>query len=192
MAGDGNRFVQAGYHLPKPLIDVCGKPMIERVIENLDIDAKYYFIVKEDHIMKFDIDLILQSKVPDCKIIAVSQKTEGAACSAMLAYDKNVFDQDELIITNCDQLFEWDKNEFILEARKVDGALLCHLDAHPKWSYCHGQKLSPSKLLVTSVVEKPQVAPIDNFANVGFYYWNKGRFFADSLDQMIEKNDRVN
>ena len=34
-AGEGLRFQEAGYAKPKPLIDVCGKPMIARVMENL-------------------------------------------------------------------------------------------------------------------------------------------------------------
>jgi HAD superfamily hydrolase (TIGR01509 family) len=45
MAGMGSRFKQNGYKLPKPLIDVNGKPMIQRVVENLNIEAK--FIVHE-------------------------------------------------------------------------------------------------------------------------------------------------
>lgn len=35
MAGAGSRFQKAGYKLPKPLIPVLGKPMIQLVVENL-------------------------------------------------------------------------------------------------------------------------------------------------------------
>jgi NDP-sugar pyrophosphorylase family protein len=35
MAGRGSRFSKAGYELPKPLLPVQGRPMIEVVIENL-------------------------------------------------------------------------------------------------------------------------------------------------------------
>lgn len=41
MAGAGSRFQQAGYTFPKPLIDVEGKPMIQVVVDNLNIDATY-------------------------------------------------------------------------------------------------------------------------------------------------------
>ena len=34
MAGLGSRFAKAGYKKPKPFIDVSGKPMIVRVVEN--------------------------------------------------------------------------------------------------------------------------------------------------------------
>lgn len=40
MAGEGSRFNDVGYVLPKPLIDVNGKPMVQRVIENLNIKGK--------------------------------------------------------------------------------------------------------------------------------------------------------
>lgn len=193
MAGSGQRFVDAGFKLPKPMIDVCGKPMIERVIENLNIDGKYHFIVKKEHVDLYGIDELLRSKIPDCNIIPIDFKTDGAACSALLAFkDESIDPKSELIITNCDQMFEWDAADFINSARMNDGALLCHLDDHPKWSYCHGKKLSHTSMLVSSVVEKPKIAPIDNFANVGFYYWNKARFFQESCELMMERDDKLN
>ena len=47
MAGLGSRFDSAGYTFPKPLIEVNGKPMIQLVVENLNIDAKFIFIVQK-------------------------------------------------------------------------------------------------------------------------------------------------
>src|SRR3546814_13681332 len=35
MAGEGTRFAEAGYTTPKPFIDVAGKPMTERVLDNV-------------------------------------------------------------------------------------------------------------------------------------------------------------
>ena len=37
MMGLGTRFEEKGYKNKKPFIDVDGKPMIQRVIENLDM-----------------------------------------------------------------------------------------------------------------------------------------------------------
>ena len=47
MAGRGSRFRQKGYKDSKPFIDVEGKPMIRRVIENLNIefDKNFKFII---------------------------------------------------------------------------------------------------------------------------------------------------
>ncbi len=49
MAGNGSRFAMAGYDLPKPLIDIVGKPMIQRVIDNMNIKGRYIFIVQKAH-----------------------------------------------------------------------------------------------------------------------------------------------
>ncbi|NBP04156.1 MAG: HAD family hydrolase, partial [Proteobacteria bacterium] len=49
MAGAGSRFEKMGYTFPKPLIDVRGKPMIQRVIENINVDAEHIFIVQKSH-----------------------------------------------------------------------------------------------------------------------------------------------
>ena len=55
MAGAGSRFEQAGYTFPKPLIDVNGKPMIQRVVENINIDATHIFIVQKSHYEKYSL-----------------------------------------------------------------------------------------------------------------------------------------
>ena len=50
MAGEGSRFSVAGYDKPKPFIDILGKPMISRVIENLyHKDAKYILVARREH-----------------------------------------------------------------------------------------------------------------------------------------------
>ena len=48
MAGAGTRFSQAGYVDPKPLIKIKGKPMIQKVVENLNIEANFIFIVQKN------------------------------------------------------------------------------------------------------------------------------------------------
>jgi hypothetical protein len=46
MAGAGKRFSDAGYIFPKPLIEINNKPMIQWVIEGLNIRANYIFIIQ--------------------------------------------------------------------------------------------------------------------------------------------------
>lgn len=46
MAGAGSRFEKAGYTFPKPLIEVNGKPMIQAVVDNINIEGNYIFIVR--------------------------------------------------------------------------------------------------------------------------------------------------
>ena len=84
MAGAGSRFQEQGYKLPKPLIDVCGKPMIERVIESLSsekIETNFIFVTQQEH-----LDMGLRDYLQDKgSIITINEMTEGAACTTLLA-----------------------------------------------------------------------------------------------------------
>jgi len=100
MAGAGSRFEQVGYTFPKPLIDVDGKPMIQVVTDNLNIDAKYIFIVQKSHYKQYNLKHLLGLITNNnCEIVQVDGLTEGAACTTLLA--KEFIDNDEpLVIAN--------------------------------------------------------------------------------------------
>ena len=102
MAGAGSRFSQAGFTVPKPLIEVRGKPMIQVVIENLNIEANYIFIVQKEHYEKYSLQILLNLISDNCTIVQVDELTEGAACTTLLA--KQHIDNDApLLIANSDQ-----------------------------------------------------------------------------------------
>jgi len=186
MAGAGRRFQEAGYTFPKPLIEINGKPMIQVVVENLNIDANFIYIVQKEHNQKYNIATMLNLITPKCKVIEVEGLTEGAACTALLA--KELIDnQNPLFFANSDQFVEWDSNEFMYKMNETnaDGGIVTFEATHPKWSFA---KLN-DKGLVTEVAEKK---PISNIATVGFYYWKKGSDFVKYAEEMINQNIRVN
>ena len=186
MAGAGSRFQQAGYTFPKPLIDVQGKPMIQIVVDNLNIDATFIFVVQKEHRAKYNLDTLLNLITPNCKIVEVDGITEGAACTTLLA--KEHIDMDiPLVMANSDQFLEWDSNEFMYKMieQKVDGGIVTFQATHPKWSFAKVDKYG----YVTEVAEKN---PISDIATVGVYYWSKGSDYIKYAEQMIEKNIRTN
>ena len=186
MAGAGSRFQQAGYTFPKPLIDVKGKPMIQLVVENLNIKANYVYVVQKEHREKYNLDTLLNLITPDCKIVEVDGITEGAACTALLA--KEYINKDTpLFFANSDQFVEWDSNEFLYKMNETnaDGGIVSFRATHPKWSFAKVD----DKGLVTEVAEKN---PISDIATVGYYYWKKGSDFVKYAEDMIEKDIRVN
>ena len=186
MAGRGSRFEKAGYTFPKPLIDVAGKPMIQLVVENLNIDANYIFVVQKEHYERYALQHLLNLIAPNCKIVIVDGVTEGAACTTLLA--KEYIDNDmPLIMANSDQYIEWDSKKTIYSMKnsKVDGAILTFTATHPKWSFA---KVSDNGM-VTEVAEK---VPISDCATTGIYYWSKGSDYVKYAEQMINKNIRVN
>ena len=186
MAGAGSRFAAAGYTFPKPLIDVNGKPMIQMVVENLNIDANFVFVVQKEHREKYNLDTLLNLIAPNCKVVEVDGLTEGAACTALLA--KEYIDSDApLFFANSDQFVEWDSNEFFYKMNETDadGGIVTFKATHPKWSFA---KIDDNGI-VTEVAEKN---PISDLATVGFYYWKHGSDFVKYAEQMIANNVRVN
>lgn len=186
MAGAGSRFQQAGYTFPKPLIDVNGKPMIQVVVDNINIEATYIYVVQKSHREKYNLDTLLNIITPNCKIVEVDGITEGAACTTLLA--KEFIDNEQpLLMANSDQFIEWDSNEFMYKMieQNVDGGILTFYSIHPKWSYAKLDDFG----YVTEVQEKN---PISDKATVGIYYWRRGCDYVRYAEQMIDKNIRVN
>jgi HAD superfamily hydrolase (TIGR01509 family) len=186
MAGAGSRFEQAGYVFPKPLIEVRKKPMIQVVVENLNIKANYIYVVQKSHREKYNLDALLSLITPGCKIVETEGLTEGAACTALLAKE-HINTDSPLFFANSDQFVEWDSNEFMYKMNETnaDGGIVIFEATHPKWSFAKVDENG----LVTEVAEKK---PISNIATVGFYYWKHGSDFVKYAEQMIEKDIRVN
>ena len=186
MAGAGSRFEKAGYTFPKPLIEVKGKPMIQVVVDNLNIDANYIYVVQSSHRKKYNLDTLLNLITPGCQIVEVDGITEGAACTALLS--KDLIDNDNpLFFANSDQFVEWNSNDFMykMQESNSDGGIVTFESTHPKWSFVKTDENG----FATEVAEKN---PISNQATVGFYYWKSGSDFVKYAEEMIEKDIRVN
>lgn len=185
MAGNGSRFFNAGYKDPKPLIDVDGKPMIQRVIENIKIPGSYIFIVQTEHYKKYNLEVVLTRLVPGCKIIQIDGVTDGAARTALLA-KQHIDNQRPLIVANSDQLLDWDSSEFISQLLEigVDGNMALFLANEEKWSY--------AKINNNRIIEVAEKVVISNNASTGIYGWAKGSDYVKYAEQMIDKNIRVN
>lgn len=189
MAGQGSRFAQAGYEKPKPFIDVAGKPMIVRVLENLAYpDARYILIARKEHIEKEE-ELVTQIEQEfNAIFIPIDKLTEGTACTVLYAR-KYINNKEPLLIANSDQIVNMNIADFIDDCkdRNLDGSILTFIDHHSdlKWSFA---KLDENNL-VTEVREK---IAISEFATVGIYLYSKGQEFVDAAIDMIIENDRVN
>jgi dTDP-glucose pyrophosphorylase len=183
MAGGGSRFIQAGYSFPKPLIEINGKPMIQAVVDSLNIDANYIYVVQREHYEKYALGYLLNLITPNCKIVQIDGMTEGAACTTLLA--QYYIDNDSpLLLANSDQIINWNSEAFFHSVNGADGSILIFENTHPKWSYV---KIN-EKGYVTEVAEK---VPISNKATVGVYFWKKGSDYVKYASQMIDKNVRV-
>jgi len=188
MAGEGSRFAKEGFTFPKPLIDVGGKPMIQKVVENLDFASEYIFLVRSSHLKKYPglEDTLARITNNNFKFVEVDELTEGAACTALLA--KELIDcKEDLLIANSDQYVEYEKDNFnlIKNLTDVDAIVWSFNAVHPKWSFVK----TNSRGYITEVAEK---RPISNIATCGIYWYRSGSDFVKYAEKMIEKNIRVN
>lgn len=186
MAGRGSRFANAGYELPKPLIDVNGYPMIEVVTKNImpECEHRFIYICQQDHLKKYALAKKLRKISPNCEIVTVERITEGAACTVLLA-EKYINNENPMMIANSDQFVDTNINEYLIAMGENDGLIMTMPATDPKWSFiqydCNGY--------VTMVKEKEVIS---NKATVGIYNYAKGSDFVKYAKQMIEKNIRVN
>ena len=185
MAGEGSRFVEAGYAIPKPLIEIDGKTMINIVHDSIDLDAHFIFVAKEEHVKDYDLYKKIGEFCNDFEIVVQKEKLEGATCSALLA--KDIIDNDShLIIVNSDQYIRWNaKDDMNLWVESgVDGAVMTFQSNEDKWSY-----VELKDPFVRHVYEKVVVG---QEATCGLYYWKSGSDFVKYAQQMIDKGIRTN
>lgn len=187
MAGAGSRFAAAGYTFPKPLIEVRGKPMIKVVVDNLNVEAHFIFVVQKEHYEKYHLKSMLNLIAPGCDIAVIDGMTDGAARTVLHAVPY-IQDYDApLLIANSDQFVEWDSNNtlYAFNAGGVDAGIVTFNATHPKWSYVSLDENG----WVNKVAEKEVISDL---ATVGIYYWKHGRDFIECANTMFDKNIRVN
>ena len=186
MAGNGQRFFDEGYILPKPLIDIKGIPMFKRVIENIGLSDDIICVVRQDHVEKYRIDYFIQKEYPQATIHILESETEGAACTVMEAV-QNLSDQP-FLVANCDQIMKWDKTGYNEESKQFPGGMIhTFIPNHqiPKHSYV---KLDDSGKLI----ELKEKEIISNIATVGVYQFGSVHKFLIAVDDMMAANDRTN
>lgn len=186
MAGRGSRFANAGYTLPKPLIDIYGHPMIEYVVRNIrpNQEHRFIFICQREHLEKYDLKRDLDRMAPGCAVVTVDHITEGAACTVLLA-EQYINNDDALMIANSDQYVDTSIDEYLAAMGESDGLIMTMPANDPKWSYIRYDENG----FVTLVREKEVIS---DQATVGIYNYQHGRDFVKYAHQMIDKNIRVN
>ena len=171
------------------MIPVNGRPMIQTVIENINVSgAHFIFIVQKTHNKLYGLQEFLQKVSPGCDVIEINGLTDGAACTVLAA--ENVINTSiPLLIANSDQYLEWDAEEFFKDSffSDVDGMISTFVKDEPdnKWSYA---RLN-TEGFVSEVQEK---VPISSFASTGIYFWKRGSDFCRYAHQMIDKDIRSN
>ena len=188
MAGAGSRFARAGFKKQKPFIDVGGKAMIVRVLENLACENARFFLIARREQLEEERDLVGQIQRDfDARFICIDALSEGTACTVLYAM-KFIANTQPLLIANCDQIVDVRIGDFCADClrRGLDGSILTFRDPqrNPKWSFV--------RLEGELVVQVREKEAISDLATVGIYFFARGELFVEGAIAMIIRNDRVN
>jgi NDP-sugar pyrophosphorylase family protein len=190
IAGDSVFFKEENTLFPKPMYDVDGKMMIERVVANLAQikgDTRFIFVVNEKDCAQHYLDNVLNLLTENtCEVIKVSGKTKGAVCTCLLAIEY-INSTDKLIICNGDQVIDDDLSEILkqFEDEEADAGVICFESIHPRWSFV---RLDDEGI----VIETSEKRPISKNAIAGFYYFKEGKSFISMAQRSIEKDRQIN
>jgi NDP-sugar pyrophosphorylase family protein len=170
-AGEGSRFRQAGYTEPKPLIPVCGVPMIHRVLEN---------VTPKEH--DFDTIVVARQDLGFGKRMCLLEHPTAGALQTILA--AHVRDGG-LLIANCDQLCDFDPDDFVEAGSAFDGAVVTFPSSHPHHSYVEADAAG----IITRIVEKEVIS---GQAVTGVYFFREARDFLDAARDIVQRGIRTN
>ena len=184
MAGQGSRFFENGFVIPKPLIEINGKPFfywatesIAHFLDNIDIT----FIVLQEHIEKFKIDDRIKEYYPTAQIVTIPQVLAGAVLTAMTGIE-TIQDDSPILINDCDHMFKSKPFYQFMSAgdQKIFGGLLIFQSNDGKYSYA---KVDEEGV----VIETKEKEVISNNAICGAYYFKNREVFMKYAKRYLEK-----
>ncbi len=187
MAGSNGDFQEKGHQYPKYLLEIQGKPIIQRIVEPLSsLSDNITCIIRKQDQTNFYLANMLKLLCPSCAVIEVDGETKGAVCTALFAIEK-INNDDELLILNGDQLIKADIAKAVNQFRdkKQDAGIITFRAIHPKYS---------SILLneQNEIIEVSEKRPISDIASTGCTYYKKGSDFIDACFSLIKKNVTTN
>jgi NDP-sugar pyrophosphorylase family protein len=196
MAGAGQRFIDAGYLVPKPLIEVDGLPMIVRAARSLPKCDLWVFVCRAEHIAEAHIDRTLKQLFSPCRIITVNHLTEGQACTCLLAR-RELRPDDVLTIGACDNAMTWDRAHYDHQFTQSNLDFLVwtfrHNPAVLQDPRMYGWVKTGPDATVTGVSVKEPISdcPMDDHAVIGAFTFHRADLFLAACDDMIKANARI-
>lgn len=198
MAGQGSRFTNEGFTLPKALVPVSGIPMVIRAIRNMPKADKWIFVVRQEHINNYQIDKLIKNEIPSAIIISVNKTTEGQACTCMLA-EQYLDENEPLFIAACDNGYLYSESKYVDLCKDDDIHSIIWtftkreiLRKNPfAFGWC---QLENGSNIIKDVSVKTPISddPYNDHAVVASFFFKKAKYFISAVNLMINENYRIN
>lgn len=196
MSGFGQRFVNAGYSVPKPLIVVDGKPIIAHVVDLFPGADRFTFICNEMHLATTDMRSILQQLVPDATIVSIAPHKKGPVYAVTEAFQ--YIDDDEAVIVNyCDFGTYWDFQDFLhhVEKQQVAASVVAYNGFHPHMlGSTNYAFMREQDGLMLEIKEKEPFTDnrMQEYASNGTYYFKTGAIVKQYFKQLMREDIHLN
>jgi NDP-sugar pyrophosphorylase family protein len=192
MSGFGERFRRAGYALPKPLIEIDGKPIIAHVIDMFAGELDFIFICNEDHLADptYRMREVIEQYCPTGRIVSIPAHKLGPVHA--VSQVEHLIDPARPVVVNyCDFTCYWDWNHFkeFVAATACAGALPSYRGFHPhtlgSTNYAY---MLEQDGWVQDIQEKQAYTDdrMNEFASSGTYYFSSGKIMYDAFRAMVE------
>ena len=198
MAGRGSRFVDYGYRVAKPIIQVDGKPMVTHAIESHPVQDNWIFVVRKEDKEKHRINRIFDNLGLKYDLICVDKTTSGQAATCLLAENK-IDDNSELFISSCDYrvIFDYRSWQMICSDISIDGAIwTTKLKGMPiknpdAFAYCI---VDDNTTIIKKIVEKKTISKNPNLDPliIGTFWFRKASDFKMAAKHLIKHDITVN
>jgi len=189
IGGIGQRFRDEGYLYPKPLINVLGKPMIYKVIENLNTTKEdTIYITYNNQLKDYNFEDLINFWFPNknIKFVTLDHLTRGASETILNCLNEipNKELDKEFLILDCDTFY---KEDIVTTYKKSSNKNLIFYfkdsTPDPIFSYI---KLNGKK--VVSIKEKEKIS--DN-ANSGAYGFSSGNLLKKYITQILSLDEEL-
>jgi len=196
MAGVGQRFVDAGYKEPKPLIKINNKTIIEHACDIFPLETKFTFICNAKHLAETNMREELLKIKPNSNVLEIPNHTYGPVYT-VLAISDLIDDDEEVIINYCDFGIYWDYEDFLKHTRDrdADGAVISYKKFHPHMFGSTNYALSTdTEQWMDEIKEKEPIdKAMNKYVSNGTYYFKRGsdikKYFRELMDKKITYND---
>ncbi|MFA5142296.1 MAG: glycosyltransferase [Candidatus Woesearchaeota archaeon] len=196
MAGNGKRFVDAGYKLSKPMIPVSGKPMILQAIESMPDADKWVFVMRKEHLENAELARALRSISKNVKLMKDSNPI-GQLNSCLIA--KQHFPENEpFFVGACDMGMEYDKYSFekLMISENAPEMVVFSFTKQPNltrnpsaWGWLRQDE---SKIIKEVSVKIPiSENPFNDFAITGSFAFKNGKIFMRLSEKLIKRSQTV-
>jgi NDP-sugar pyrophosphorylase family protein len=193
MSGFGERFRRVGYDVPKPLIVIDGKPIIQHVVEMFPGETDFSFVCNKDHLneKKYQMYEILKKIAPHGKIYPIEPHKLGPV-HAVLQIINELDLQKPTIVNYADFTCDWDYEDFCnsVISDNCDGAIPCYRGFHPHTIWSNYYAYVPEKnMTALDIQEKKPFTknPKEEFASSGTYYFKNGSLMYEYFKKCVSR-----